>query len=110
MICDRVAVLIGGEVVAAGRVDQLVGHGQTRHVEVICDGIRPDQFHSIRAFGARVADSGSRCLIVLPDPERLDELLAGLRAFGGRLVSVTPHKGSLEELFVRQIQTKAEHA
>jgi len=38
-------------------------------------------------------------LIVLPRPDRLEELLAEIRACGGTLISVTPHKGSLEELF-----------
>ena len=109
MICDRVAVLIKGEVVAAGRVDELVGHGKTRHVEVICEGIRPEQLNSIRALGAKVNDRAPRCLIVLPDPERLDELLSHLRSMGSRLVSVTPHRGSLEEVFVQQVQAKAEY-
>ncbi len=109
MICDRVAVVVKGEIVAAGRVDELVGHGQTRHIEVICDGIRTDQLQSVRSFGLKIIDRGSRCLIVLPDPQRLDEVLVRLRALGGQLVSVTPHKGSLEELFVKQVQSKAEY-
>lgn len=109
MICDRVAVLIKGEVVAAGRVDELVGHGQTRHIEVMCEGIRTDQLQSMRSFGLKMIDRGSRCLIVLPDPQRLDEVLVRLRALGGKLVSVTPHRDSLEELFVQQVQSKAEH-
>lgn len=109
MICDRVAVLIKGEVVAAGRVDELVGHGGTRDVEVIYEGIRPDQLSSVRILGTKVIPRGSRCLIVLPDPQRLDELLSKLRLIGGRLISVTPHKGSLEELFVQQVQAQAEH-
>jgi ABC-2 type transport system ATP-binding protein len=109
MICDRAAVLIKGEIVASGRVDELVGHGKTRHVEVICEGIRPELLNSIRVLGAKVNDRGSRCLIVLPDPQRLDELLSKLRSMGSRLVSVTPHKGSLEEVFVQQVQAKEEY-
>lgn len=109
MICDRVAVLIKGEVVAAGRVDELVGHGRTRDVEVIYEGLRQDQLSSVRVLGGKVTHRGSRCLIVLPDPQRLDDLLSKLRSTGGRLVSVTPHKGSLEELFVQQVQAQAEH-
>ncbi len=106
MICDRVAVIVKGEVVAAGRVDELIGHGRTHSVEVVCEGIRREQLESVQGLGARVVDRGAQCLIVLPDPQRLDEVLVGIRARGAKLISVTPHKGSLEELFVQRVHSR----
>lgn len=107
MICDRVAVIVKGEVVAAGRVDELVGHGRTRSIEVVCEGLRKDKLDALRGLASRVVERGAQCLIVLPEPDRLDEVIVGIRSRGGRLISVTPHKGSLEELFVQQVQSKA---
>jgi ABC-2 type transport system ATP-binding protein len=107
MICDRVAVIVKGEVVAAGRVDELVGHGRTRSVEVVCEGLRRNGLHPMQRLASRVVDRGTQCLIVLPEPDRLDEAIAAIRSGGGRLISVTPQKGSLEELFVQQVQLKA---
>ncbi len=106
MICDRVAVIVKGEVVAAGRVDELVGHGRTRSIELVCEGLRGDELDPMQGLTSRVVNRGTQCLIVLPDPERLDEVLVGIRVRGGRLISVTPHKSSLEELFVHQVQLK----
>ena len=106
-ICDRVAVIVKGEVVAAGRVDDLVGHGRTRSVEVVCEGLRRNKLNPMQGLASRVVDRGTQCLIVLPEPDRLDEAIAAIRAGGGRLISVTPQKGSLEELFVQQVQLKA---
>lgn len=106
-ICDRVAVIVKGEVVAAGRVDELVGHGRTRSVEVVCEGISGAGLSSVKTLVSRVVDQGSQSLLVLPDPEQLDEVLGGIRAQGGKLISVTPHKYSLEELFVQQVNSKA---
>jgi ABC-2 type transport system ATP-binding protein len=107
MICDRVAVIVKGEVVAAGRVDELVGHGRTRSIEVACEGLRKDKLDELQGLASKVVERGAQCLIVLPEPDRLDEVIVGIRSRGGRLISVTPHKGSLEELFVQQVQSKA---
>jgi len=38
----------------------------------------------------------------LPNTELLDETVAEIRRGGGRLVSVTPHKASLEDLFFQE--------
>lgn len=102
MICDRVAVIVKGELLAAGRVDELVGHGRTRSVEVVCEGIRGEALPSICAIATRLVQRGSQCLMVLPEPNRLEEALTEIRAHGGKLISVTPQKGSLEELFVQK--------
>lgn len=105
-ICDRVAVIVKGNVVASGRVDDLVGHARTRSVEVVCEGLERKKLDSIQRLVSRVVNRGSRCLMVLPEPERLDEALMAIRSGGGKLISVTPQKSSLEELFVEQVQLK----
>ena len=107
MICDRVAVIVKGQVVAAGRVDELVGRGRTRSIEVICEGLRGDVTPALRTVVTRIVHRGTQCLMVLPDPDQLDHLLAEIRAHGGKLISVTPQKGSLEELFMQQIQKQS---
>ncbi len=106
MICDRVAVIVKGKVVASGRVEELVGHGRTRSVEVVCEGIPGARFNLGEANVSKIVDRGTQCLLVLPGQEQVDEVLARVRAMGGKLVSVTPHKDSLEELFVQQVQLK----
>nr|MBI3613355.1 hypothetical protein [Nitrospirota bacterium] len=35
-------------------------------------------------------------------PAQVEPVLSAIRAQGGKLVSVTPQKGSLEELFMKQ--------
>ncbi len=101
MICDRVGIVVKGRLLATGRVDELVS-GHTRSVEIVCEGLAPDQVSSVAAEATRVLTRGRQCLIVLPGLDRLEEVLAGIRQHGGRLISVTPQKGSLEELFLSQ--------
>ena len=112
MICDRVGIIVQGKLLAAGRVDELVSNGHTQSVEIVCEGINADEVPSITALATRVLQRGRHCLVALPGPDRLEDVLAMIRARGGKLVSVTPQKGSLEELFFKPynrptgIQTK----
>ena len=99
MICDRVGVIVKGKLLTTGRVDELVSQGHTQTVEVVCQGIAAEQIPAIQAMASRVVQRGSQSLIMLPGPASLENALAEIRKQGGTLISVTPHKGSLEELF-----------
>lgn len=99
MICDRVTVVLKGELLAAGRVEDLVGHGRTRSIEVICDGLPEHATTAWHSAAIKLVRRGSQSLIVLPDTGLIDQVLADIRNHGARLISVTPQKGSLEELF-----------
>ncbi|MEC4668865.1 MAG: ABC transporter ATP-binding protein [Nitrospirota bacterium] len=102
MICDRVGVLAKGKLLATGRVEELVTRGHTQSVEIVCQGIKADGIPAITSAATRVLQRGQHSLIMLPGPDRLEETLAVIRAQGGTLISVTPQKGSLEELFLEQ--------
>jgi len=107
MTCDRVGVVMKGRLMAAGRVDELVSHGHTQSVEIVCEGLNAGAAPDITGAASRVLQQGRRSLLVLPGPDRLEEVLASIRARGGTLVSVTPQKGSLEELFFKQESPRA---
>jgi len=107
MICDRVGIVVKGKLLASGRVDELVS-GNTRSVEIVCEGLVPDQLSLVAPDATRILTRGRQCLIALPVPDRLEEVLAGIRRHGGRLISVTPQKGSLEDLFLSQTGIKIE--
>lgn len=104
MICDRVGVLAKGKLLATGRVEELVTRGHTQSVEIVCQGIKADGIPAITSAATRVLQRGQHSLIMLPGPGRLEETLAVIRAQGGTLISVTPQKGSLEELFLEQAE------
>ena len=102
MICDRVAIIIKGKLLATGRVEELANDGHTHPVEVVWEGLKGDEIAELKNMAARVLQQGQRCLVVLQDSTRLEETLAVLQARGGRLISVIPQKGSLENLFFHE--------
>jgi ABC-2 type transport system ATP-binding protein len=104
MMCDRVGVVMKGKLVAAGRVDELVGHAHTQSVEIVWDGVTPDRMEDLQKIATQVLQRGTHALVVVPGQEHVDNVVAMIRSRGGRLISVTPQKGSLEELFFEQVE------
>lgn len=102
MICDRVGIVVKGKLLAAGRVEELVSSGHTESVEIIWEGVDAQDLPQVTAMATRMLQRGRRCLVVLPGPERVEEVLASIRTHGGTLISVTPQKGTLEDLFFEQ--------
>jgi len=102
MICDRVGIVMKGRLLASGRVDELVRHDHTQSVEIVCQQIKAEGNVFIHSLATRVLQQGQRCLIVLPSPDAVDAIVGEIRRQGGRLLSVTPHKASLEDLFFRE--------
>lgn len=102
MICDRVGILARGRMLSQGRVEDLVGEHGAHPIEVVCDGVVGDEVPIVKQCALRILQRGSRCLIMLPGQDVLEEVLSAVRDARGRLVSVIPHKGSLEEVFVEQ--------
>ncbi|MBS0150586.1 MAG: ABC transporter ATP-binding protein [Nitrospira sp.] len=102
MVCDRVGILAKGKMLALGKVEDLVDAHLAQSIEVVCDGVIGKQIEPVRRLALRILQSGTRCLMVLPGHECLDEILEALRRAGAKLVSIIPHKGSLEELFVQK--------
>jgi ABC-2 type transport system ATP-binding protein len=102
MICDRVGILARGKVLALGRIEELVKQHVTQSVEVVCDGVVGEDVSVIKRTATRILQRGDRCMMIIPGQERLEDVLAALRQSGGRLVSVIPHRGSLEEIFLEQ--------
>lgn len=105
MICDRVGIIMQGKLLATGRVDELVRRDQVQSVEVVCEGMRTEHFAGITAFTSRLVQQGRQSLIILQQPDHLEQVLAEIRKHGGHLISVTPQKGTLEELFLNPSQS-----
>lgn len=102
MICDRVGILAKGKLLAMGRIEDLVSRHVAQSVEVVCEGLVGEKIPLIKSAAVRLLQRGDRCWMIIPGQNRLEEVLAAIRQAGGRLVSVIPHKGSLEEIFLEQ--------
>ena len=107
VLCDRVAILLKGRLVALGKVTELIGAETTHSIEVVVEGLNPDGMERVRKIAESVIPQGERLLVVLPGQDQLNEVLDLIRARQASLISVTPQKSSLEDLFMREVQQQS---
>jgi ABC-2 type transport system ATP-binding protein len=100
VICDRVAILLGGRVVQEGYLDDLLGR-EIEGVDLLVEGISESLFEELRASAHRAVAQGARFLFELGDEQTAEKLLDRVRTEGGRVRSLVPRRSSLEDLLVR---------
>jgi ABC-2 type transport system ATP-binding protein len=102
MLCDRVAMIIKGKLVACGQVSDLIEHGTTQEVEMMVDRLSPEGIEQLRPLTTKMVLHGERVMAVLASQRHVDEALDVLRAHKAKLAALIPHKASLEDLFIRE--------
>jgi len=104
LVCDRVSILYRGKIRKIGRVDELVIGG---NVEILAVDLKttPALTKEITALGATVEVSGPETLIVGgSDNDGKNALIDLVRRNGGQLVSVTPTRRTLEDIFIETVR------
>jgi ABC-2 type transport system ATP-binding protein len=104
LLCDRVGILLKGRLVALGRVNELIGADSTRTIEAVIEGLDHEAADILRKIAATVIPQGERLLVVLEGQGQVDELLNLIRTRKASLISLTPQKSSLEDLFMREVR------
>jgi ABC-2 type transport system ATP-binding protein len=104
VLCDRVAMILKGRLVACGRVTDLLDQGVSHPVELVVDRLSPEGLDHLRPLTDKVVLQGDRMLVVLKSQQEVEGALEIIRAAKASLVSLTPQKGSLEDLFIREVE------
>lgn len=105
MLCDRVAIILKGRLVACGRVSDLVQNGATESVEMIVEGIESEGLARLRLLSDRVVVQGVQTLIALKGQDQVGSALEIVRAAKANLISLVPQRRSLEDLFMEQVKS-----
>ena len=103
LLCSRVGILSKGRLVASGTVDDLTASGG-RGWEVVASDLAPEVAERLRPRVRRVTRiADRRYTIDLAGDVRPEPLVAELAAAGATLVSVTPLRTTLEDVFVERV-------
>jgi len=98
-VCDRVAIVDHGRVVADGTLAELL---RTDTVRVRASDLPRDALASLAAFG-RIDADGDWLVARDLDVARVPDLVAAIVGLGGRVHAVEPRHETLEDRFLRQL-------
>src|SRR5690348_134710 len=99
-VCDRVAVVDHGRVIASGTMNELLS-GTVVRVRVT--GLSGADKNKLADFG-RVDDEDEQLTFGNLDPDRVPELVAAIVSMGGRVYEVAPRHQTLEDRFLQLLE------
>ncbi len=100
-LCDRVGVILHGRLRDVGRLDELLS-ARVQTVELTA--IAPGPARAALAGGKAISDEGDRVSVAYDDEAAAEQAIRALLAAGGRLVSLSPNRETLEDFFVRRFE------
>ncbi len=102
MLCDRVAIMNRGELVAYGTFEELLRR-EVRAIEVELTGVSDALRATLAAArSTKVEALQDRTLVAVEGEDEADAVLRAALDGGARVVAVTPRRETLEDLFLRK--------
>jgi len=103
MLCERVAIIVEGCIRYEGRTEAVLAD-EERSSDVVLTAVSPELVESLEhRFSAEVRGRGERVEFRIPD-KHVGELLRSALEAGAEVVAVTPHRTSLETLFLSAVK------
>lgn len=100
MICDRVAIIVGGRLVAQGSLPELISE-KILFTEITLSGLPRE---TLVGLGEFVSIRGDRALIKVFDEKKIDEILELVKEKKGKIHSLVPRTETLEDIFVDMVK------
>ncbi|MFW6123659.1 MAG: ABC transporter ATP-binding protein [Acidobacteriota bacterium] len=102
IICDHVAILVNGEVINQGRLDDLVSQ-KILFTEMTVSQINKKELEN---FGETLTHYGDKSLIKIYDSNKVQEILEFINRKKGKVHSLVPRTQTLEDIFVGMVKQK----
>lgn len=104
MVCDRVAIIHKGQLKTTGHVMDLITGSQVR---IQAAGLVGDAAEKVRKMADRFHDDDGMVTLWESDMDQVDAIVDAVRAAKGRIVSLTPERRSLEDIFIETVREAA---
>jgi len=100
MICDRVAIIVGGRILSQGRLADLISE-KVLFTEVEVSGLGPDE---LSGHGECLSTQAGRALLKVFEERGVEDVLDLVRRRHGKIHSLIPRTQTLEDLFVDMVK------
>jgi len=103
LMCDRVGIIHRGDLVECGRVEDLIW--SDKDVEITMSNASESLKEGMASEGMELADAGRESVRLSVSRDKdIFKVLDKISDDGATLISMTPRKESLEDIFVRSVQ------
>jgi ABC-2 type transport system ATP-binding protein len=103
MVCDRVAIIVEGRIRYEGRIEDFLSEGDGR-CDVVLAGVSPESVEHLEEHqGAELRGHGDRVELSVKEKD-VSEVLHWALGQGAEVLSVTPHRVSLESIFMDAVR------
>jgi ABC-2 type transport system ATP-binding protein len=102
LICDRIGILVQGRLHYTGGVAELLEQHSNR-VELRAEDVSDELARSLEERSLQADRHGAQWLVRCNEGDQAHELLQLVTGSGARVISVTPLRPSLEDLFVEEL-------
>jgi ABC-2 type transport system ATP-binding protein len=102
MICHRVAIIVRGRIRYEGSIDEFLDAGE-RESDVVLAGLPTELAAELEDLGARLRGLGDRTEVRVAE-KQVAEVLSRALAAGAQVISVAPHRASLETIFLSAVE------
>jgi ABC-2 type transport system ATP-binding protein len=100
LVCSRIAIIHRGKLLALDTVQNLTSGEQ---VEIRAEGVQNGVVSKIESITGSVEQNDGRIRIPATDADKVADVIDLVRGAKGTIVSVVPHKRTLEEVFVETV-------
>jgi ABC-2 type transport system ATP-binding protein len=100
MICDRVAIIVGGRIMSQGRLADLISE-RILFTEVTISGVEEKE---LAGLGESLTAQAGRTLLKVFEEDKVQDILELVQKRHGRIHSLIPRTQTLEDLFVDMVR------
>jgi len=101
MVCDRVSIMVDGKILKMGGVEDLLKGGAT---EIVARKVGKPALEKLKAIASRVDESDENRIVCLTPDNASQKAVCIVMENQGEIISVTPQRKTLEELFIRTVR------
>ncbi len=102
MICDRVAIIVSGEIINQGSLHELVSE-RILFTEITLSGLDDKD---LEGLGESFSVKGGRMLLKVLNEDNVERILELVHSKKGKIHSLTPRTETLEDIFVEMVKQR----
>jgi len=105
IICDRVGILVDGRVKAVGTVAELLSGMEAGGMEVTARGVEGEDLAKLKGMARNTLQRDGSVIFFFDGEQKAREAAVLVYKSGGELLSMTPQRGSLEDIFMEEVSS-----